>query len=172
MPEDINESLEKRTEYDVFNVANGYTIYKILKPLVLIDQYEIIAQYGAESIDDNLDLNSLPMRRKEAFSRLISQIYLLLTNMKIEPKIHNSVTRVERILKGIQTQEYNIFRSQYNSDNQRELIIDEYLLDTNLSKIRTLKKIINSLLKSSGLLFKKTESQNLEDIKKEFIRNA
>ena len=72
---------------DVWNVADGFTKFKILKWMIMLDKLEMVAIYGCEDIEEQL-----PNNIKLAYLPGINVVRLRLTGtMSNDWDIHQSV---------------------------------------------------------------------------------
>jgi len=73
MSSPIKQAIEKGS--DAWNVAQGYTTLKILKPLVEMDKLVKVARYGCENIEETPQINSIPglkaQMRVDAINRMV-----------------------------------------------------------------------------------------------------
>ena len=107
-------SIEKGT--DAWNVAQGYTHLKILKPLVEMDKLVKIAIYGSENIEDSFNISQdiKIQMRIEAMHRLIDVLREVIENCLFAmsyqgtketiEELYNRIKEVEKVISGISRQ--------------------------------------------------------------------
>ena len=68
---------------DTWNVADGFTKLKILRQLVMLDQWETISQFGGEEFDGDLNMNDnqIKKRRVEGLQRFHATLRQLIGNV-------------------------------------------------------------------------------------------
>jgi len=49
---------------DAWNVADGYSKLKILRPLIFLNKYNKIAKFGVEDIGEDLELDNLQLSKR------------------------------------------------------------------------------------------------------------
>ncbi len=171
----LNKPLAVDLESDIFNVGGGFVIYNILKPMVQIDRYEMIAQYGEETIDEdkNLSQNSRNLRRIEALDRYISTLILLISNTKFVKRnrygLDFAKQKLDFIYKHI-PMTYKILRDEVSSEEH--YVIDEVWFRKFIDQVRHIKDEIYSILNRSGLIFRRKEGLNISKIEQDFINRG
>jgi hypothetical protein len=162
---------------DAWNVAQGYTALKILKPLVEMDKLVKIAVYGCENPEQTIEINQQPdiktMCRIDAISRLIDCLKELFENSefamkrKLTPerltKLQDRVTAVENVMNGI-TRETIDMRT-----NEKQIQINEEHFRICLNELREIKKEIPKPLNENSLIFPTSEEVDFDAIKKNII---
>jgi len=162
---------------DVWNVAEGYVKLKILRPLIQLDRYEIISQYGTEEIDQEIFLsdNDISKRRIEAFNRFISTLKQLIGNVKFALKMTAQDEMKEYLerLENVENVKDNIF---YENENQitheRELVINEDLFRRCLKIMLEIKDDVNKPINKAGLIFREGDEVDLDKIMKDIIEGG
>lgn len=163
---------------DSWNVAQGYTTLKILKPLVEMDKLVKIAIYGAENIEDSLMMSPdfKVQARIEAIKRLIDSLKEAIENSEfamsksgtndILTNLAIRVQDVENVISGI-TQTTTDMRT-----NQVLTVINEEHFQVCLSELRDIKKEIPKPLNSNSLIFPTSDETDLDAIKKQMIEGG
>ena len=183
------ESIESELS-DTWNIAKSYTnlknlhnLYstehliklKILSLLVECDRYIKVALYGAENIEESLDIDpgSKIECRLQGLDRLKENLKLLIENnrlmLKKEDKFKDFSKRfkeIERVWNGLTREEEN------NIQKMRIIVINEKHFKLCLDKLRDIKREIIKLLNIRGLKFfpSKEIVKRKRDINKKTIR--
>jgi hypothetical protein len=166
-----NEGLETS---EVWNVAQGYTQLKILKPLVEMDKLIKISIYGAEYIKQSLQIlqEMKLMNRIEALNRFVDILRELIENTyfalgkEIKPVLEQLEFRVMEVNKVINA------ISRITTDQRtgkRDIVINEMHFTNCLEELRDIKKKITDPLNKNGLIFPSSEEIDLDKIKNNII---
>jgi hypothetical protein len=167
----VGETIERGT--DAWNIAQGYTALKILKPLVEMDKLVKIAIYGYENIEDAFIFQTQPamktQMRIEALQRIIDTLRELFENSEFAMKksmtpetlaeLQTRTEKVEQVLGAI-TKENLDMRT-----GQRETQINEEHFSTCLNELRNIKQAIPKPLNENALIFPSSDEVDLEKIK-------
>ena len=144
-----------------WNVADQYTKHKIMKPLNLCDYYEDIANFGYESIiDEIINYNSIPndIIKIKALYRLIKQLIRVIDNTKFALKKKGTKEEVLKYKKTLKTLIENFPRIIIKSNQSGNLRIRDYELFQNiLDQVSEIKSKINEPLNANHLIFTDTE---------------
>lgn len=170
---------EIESKSDSWNVADGFTKLKILKPLVEMDKLVKISIYGAENVDDTFNLIQYPemktMLRIEALNRLIDVLRETIENSRfgckkdekvIIDKLEKRVFDVRDVLPAISSEKIDM------RTNSRTIIINEEHFLTCLEELRAIKKQIPEPLNKSGLIFPSSEEIDLDKLKQDIIEGG
>ena len=162
-----DERVFKEKEQDAWNIADGYTKIKILRPLINLDRYENLAMFGKQEMEDMVDRTDIPYKRVEGMERLIFELKQVIGNCKFSiekmdiatlDKLIERLENVERVLDGIATLKRDFVR------NEDTLEINEEHFKTCFKIIRSVKDELNSLLNRAGLIFKLNDSVSIDDV--------
>lgn len=163
---------------DIWNVAQGYTTLKILKPLVELDKLIKIAIYGVENIEE---INQIPPQMKtdtriEAINRVIDTLKEIFENSefamkkyKTEEELKKLIERVERVEKVLPAITIKTTDQRTNSEIDQ---INEKHFKNCLNELRLIKKEIPKPLNKNGLIFSQSEEIDLDMIKREIIEEG
>lgn len=164
---------------EAWNVADGYVKLKILKQLVLCDKLEIISLYGTEDIDDSLTnqipMEMIPQRRVEALTRLKDNIKQLIGNVKFAIKqddedkfeaLRGRVILVEDMLDAIS------YVAEDQVSHHEQLIINEQWFRKMLGEMQDIKELINFPINDAGLIFRKSDEMNFEELLKDISQGG
>lgn len=169
-----NPAREIESKSDSWNVADGFTKLKILKPLVEMDKLVKIAIYGAETIDDTFNLLQYPemktMLRIEALNRLIDVLRETIENSRFACKkeekaildeLEQRVFLVRDVLPAISGEQIDM------RTNSRVVVVNEEHFGTCLEELREIKKTIPEPLNKSSLIFPSSDEIDLSKIKEQ-----
>lgn len=174
----VQEEVKKGSE--AWNVAQGYTQLKILKPLVEMDKLVKIAIYGAEEIDASLTVENYPglkeKLRIEAINRLTDILREVVENSQFAcnkadsketlEKLFTRIKEVEKVLPGIQS------KSTDQRTGSAMLTINEEHFNLCLEHLRKIKEEIPTPLNQNNLIFPSSEEIDLDKIKKQIIEGG
>lgn len=169
------ESVERSS--DTWNVAQGYTNLKILKPLVELDKLIKIAIYGCENIEESLMFAQNPQLknqlRVEALQRIVDSLRELFENSEfamnksgtpaIFTKLQERTKVVESVLSVVVNQNIDM------RTGQTEMSINESHFNICLNELRAIKQAIPKPLNDNSLIFPSGDEINLDAIKQEII---
>lgn len=174
MPEgDISLS----STYNAWNVASGYSYTKILKILVLCDDYIRIAEFGCINIDDMFmrTPDMIAGERVVAIKRLCSELIMLIENtyfaVRKEHKAKLDIfrTRLRKIrafLPKIETRRFDARVNKYMTN-----INEEHFMNC-LEDMRDIKEAMMTPLNSSGFIFPESEEVDIDKIKQEIMESG
>lgn len=164
---------------EAWNVADGYVKLKILKQLVLCDKLEIIALYGSEDIDD-MQVNPVPPemvphRRVEALTRLKDNITQLISNVKFAIKseddekfeaLRGRINLIEEMLDAI------CYMAEDQVNHNKQLVINEGWFRKMLIEMQEIKENINFPINNAGLIFRKSDEMNFDELLKDIAEGG
>lgn len=177
-------NIEKNNEItkssDAWNVAQGYTQLKILKPLVETDKLVRIAIYGSESIEGTIQLreyNHIKTElRIEAIQRLIDTLKEIIENSKFactkldsSKKLDKLSTKIEELIKVLPAISKTVTDQRNNTTT---IEIHEKHFNTCLTSLRQIKEAIPIPLNMNNLIFPSSEEIDIEKIKQELIHGG
>lgn len=166
-------SIEKGS--DAWNVAQGYTHLKILKPLVEMDKLVKIALYGTENIEESsmIDEQIKTQMKIEAMNRLIDTLREIIENSNFamnQKETKNSlkkltirIEQVESVIGGISKTTLD----QRTGESQIILNGDHFWIC--LEELRSIKKEIPEPLNQNSLIFPMSDEIDLDKLKDQFI---
>lgn len=171
-----DQTIEKGS--DAWNVAQGYTHLKILKPLVEMDKLVKIAIYGCENIEDSLitpeELKT--QMRIEAMNRLIDTLREIIENSDFAMnqkdtkdnllKLKIRIEFVENVISGISRK----VSDQRTGEIKTALNEDHFWIC--LEELRSIKKEIPDPLNKNSLIFPASDDIDLEKIKEQLINGG
>jgi hypothetical protein len=157
-----------------WNVAKPYTQEKILKWLVLIDEYQTIATFGFSKIESDVFINNENLKntsRLHAMKRLIHSIVSLIRNTKFAVKKNDMKSfedHTKRLLL-IEKSLYKLREEKKRGNKITELGINEKLFDLMMKEISEIIDDINQKLNDADLIFTHTEDIDPKKIKEGYI---
>ena len=169
-----NEGLETS---EIWNVAQGYTQLKILKPLVEMDKLIMISIYGTEHIENSLQIpqEMKTLNRIEAINRLIDILREVIENTyfalgkEIKPILEELERRVMKVNEVINA----ISRTTLDQrTGKKEIVVNEKHFTVCLEELRNIKKLIADPLNKNGLIFPSSEEIDLDKIKNNLIHSG
>lgn len=160
---------------EAWNVAKGYTIELILKPLVEIDRLVKIANYGTPMIDEtfNITKEMKTSLRIEAIDRLIDEFRNLIENAIFSSKNKDSKEEFKELKEKIRRLESfkgpiaAVRTDQRNGHS--EIVINEKFFRKFMEKLREIKTELPEKLNANNLIFPFSEEVDLKSIKERFI---
>jgi hypothetical protein len=164
-----------------WNVASDYVKLKIMKPLVLSDEYSRIAKLGYSTMFEELGITvavSKDELRLRGFEWLINELLLLIDNSIFAIKstadteeLQKYYVQLKEIEKVMPLLSKKII-SQVKGTNEIKIIDDKY--DPMYDRVVEIKRMIEYPLNRNHLIFYDKETFNVSDYKKklsERIRN-
>ncbi|GAI82623.1 unnamed protein product, partial [marine sediment metagenome] len=153
LPENTEGSVSLGTE--AWNVADGYTKIKILRLLIKLDQYETIAKFGTEELDEEMILNKnqLAQRRVNGLDRMIFILDQLIGNVKFALKVGSKDIIIgfeERII-NVKEVSSGVFRSSENMINHEvDISINNKLFNLCFEILKSIKDDLNFPINQAG----------------------
>lgn len=163
-------------ENKTWNIAKKYSELKLMNPLEVSDKYEIIAQFGYESIEElnKLDIDEFQINynKIKGFELLVSKLIQLIKNsefsVKIDKdKIKNNLEKLELIESIIP----NLYKKiQYKKFKLKP----EYNIFFKI--VRSIKSNINEQLNKNSLIYMQNQEISLKELiekdEEEFINES
>lgn len=173
--DDVGRSIQSESEN--WNTAQGYANLKILRHLVQLDRYDVIAQFGTEEMGDDMLLsdNMINRRRCEGIERLYSSLRILIENTKfairskdkpIADDIYDRLRNVEDIVNKTYKNETDPVTHEENFE------INEDTFRKLLELIRELKMNYNNLLNNAHLIFRSNDELDLDKIMSDIVEGG
>lgn len=160
-----------------WNTAKEYSERKILRPLLMADDYETIAYLGSldiiEEIMQNYNVDEMKLR---GFRRLLSSLILVCNNSYFALQTHASAQKkIEEYRKKLIQIQKDLVKVFYVTTNQvkgiRKIVLNsEY--EKKLEEVSEIKKNINVSLNQGDLLFIHKEVFDPKDFKKRIFEEA
>jgi len=178
MPFPFQKSNTDSIESDRFNIALGYVTLKVLQPWVECDKHIKIALYGAEDINDSLNIPE-PIKiilRLQAIDRLKENLKALIedTNFlmnKNDKLLYKTfMLKMERYDEALE--KMPLFKNEIDMITHKEkIVINEKQFTKCLNYLREIKKEIGKPLHRANLIFK-TDEFDFDALKKKIINGG
>lgn len=155
-----------------WNVAQGYTNLKILKPLVEMDKYVKIALRGSEEIEFALMLSpeQKVQARIEGIKALVECLRETFENSDFAMEKENTRGKMEQLSKRVEiVAEYldGVSYSEFDARTGINVIrIDESHFTNCLNELRLIKKEIPQPLNKNNLIFRGSDEVDLDKLAK------
>lgn len=141
-----------------WNVASDYARSKIMQPLYLADEYELISIFGTADFIEELNLQINPdILRIKGFKRLVNCLIMLINNTsfavkqdKGQPTLEKYKQELKKINKAIPLLT-EIKTNQVKKTSELKLIKERY--DKVLERVLEIKALINKPLNQNHLIF-------------------
>jgi len=160
-------------DFDIYNMSSPYIFLKIFKFMTLFDSYEVIAKYGYESIDDIVPKNQIPIRRKEALDRYLTTLRITISNAKFIIKDKDTLDKLGVKIDLLYKQLDNATTTKRDGITKCEMIyINEEIFTKIIKYSREIYESLCIYMNQAGLIFKKREGFDVENIKDQFINLA
>jgi hypothetical protein len=162
---------------EAWNVADGYTKIKILRNLILLDRWEIIAQFGTEEMGEDAiyDQNGINKRRVEALNRFVSTLRQLIGNVKfaIKKGFREELKDHEERLDTVKDYLQLICDNTENAvTHEEELQINEEIFKKIFLILQDIKDKLNFPINASGLIFRESSEIDLDKIMNEIVEGG
>lgn len=164
------DSTEQASES--WNVAQGYTNLKILKPLVEMDKLVKIALYGSEYIEDFAQLQQSPellvQLRTQAINRLIDILREIDENSDFAMEKQGTKEKLKelnaRVLEVEKYMDAITFEESDARTGAKITKINEEHFRTCLNELREIKKEIPHPLNKNNLIFRGSDEVDLDKL--------
>lgn len=164
-----NESDFLISETGNWNVADQYSKIKIMKPLEFCDIYEDIANYGYDSLLEELVYVKAPTDelRYRGLNRLVNELLKLSQNCQFAMKKEGTLSQMKEIEKTLQKiRDYFLPLTYTKKINQAlgtsEIKLKKEIFEKIFDKVKELKIQINYPLNKNHLIF--TDKQEFDPI--------
>jgi hypothetical protein len=159
---------------EAWNVAQGFTHLKILKPLVEMDKLVKISIYGAESIEESMEYpEQLKTKmRIEAINRIIDLLREVIenTDFAMNKDCQKLLDDCERRVKLVEGVIHAVYRETMDQrTGETKIIINQEHFTTCLEELRDIKKEICFPLNKQSLIFPSSDEVDLDKLKEQLI---
>ena len=151
---------------ETWNVADGFTKINVLKILIEVCLYELIACFGRQNEKEYLSKNEIVENRIFGFERMKFSIRQVITNtmFKIDRKDMDIVNDLLSTIEVIDEVSDKIYYSTYNHiTKEEEVIINEKHFKKCLKSLGNIKETLFFILNHAGLIFRKGEEIDLDE---------
>ena len=176
MPPKKDFDAYKISESGNWNVAADFVKFKIMKPLYIMDELEIICEFGHADILDELTIPvDIDQKRIVAIRRLIKYLSMLIKNTIFalkkdgKEKFEKFAKRLDEIRKVLPTL-YN--SASDNVKKTRKIKINEKNYQKVLDNLIEIKAEINDPLNQANLIFTPSEEFDPVEFKKKLMQDA
>lgn len=171
------EQGEVQKGIEAWNVAQGYTQLKILRPLVEMDKLVKIALYGCEHIEYSFEYppEMKTMMRVEAIQRLVDVLREIVENSKFacEKKSESILLALEQRIFEVQDVLPAItHRTVDQRTGEHSEPINEEHFSNCLQELRRIKQEIPKPLNDNSLIFPASDEIDLDKVKEELIHGG
>ena len=174
---DNNDGALISGETEAWNVAEGFVKLKILRLLIQLDRYEIIAQFGTEEMDQDLGLNEIDIAKKriEGLQRFVATLKQLIGNVQFALKKDGikSIKNYKERIKEVENVMDGIFEYQENQVTHDQTInINDNLFRKCFTILKQIKDEINTPMNKAGLIFKESDGLDLDKMMDDYIHGG
>lgn len=160
-----------------WNVASDYAKLKIMKPLYLSDEYEIIATFGTSELIEEFQVNvPIDVLKLKGFKRLIKSLLMLINNTKFAitkkadkktmEKCKEDLEEIEKIIPAL-------FKTKFNQiTKQKQIVIKPEKYNRILNRVLEIKASINEPMNKYDLIFTTKEEFDPKKYKKKVFDSA
>lgn len=153
---------------ETWNIADGYTKIKILRLIIMLDLDEELAMFGRRDDLEVIDPKQIAEKRVEAVERMIFHLKQLIGNCMftiekgqdeyVVNKFLHRIEQVENVIDGISQVVIN------DVTKEDELRINERHLRRCVATLTEIKNELNFPLDRAGIIFKKSDELNIDEI--------
>jgi len=159
-----------------WNVARGYSLGKILRLLLEIDEYEKIAEFGTSELIDEFTINEnmKTEARLKALRRLLKTLQMVIDNtiFAVKKKDKELLKLYSEDLNKISKVMKYVSRTSFNQrDKKKYTVIDEEKFEVIFEMLIRLKKEINEPLSRAGLIFGTDDSIDPDEFNKKLMED-
>jgi len=141
-----------------WNVASDYAKVKIMKPLWLADEYELISLFGTADFIEELNLTIPPdVLKIRGFRRLVNCLLMLINNSYFAVKKdrgRDDLEKYQEELKRINKIIPVLCKTQINQlKKTNQLVLNKEIYEKVLERVLEIKALINEPLNKNHLIF-------------------
>lgn len=166
-----NASGESLFNTETWNVADGFTKINVLKILIEINLYELLAEFGRQDEQEGMSPEQITENRIYGFNRMKFAIKQVTSNcmFKIDAKDKRRVEKMMDRVRMVDKVSDGIFSTYSNYVTKEErIVINEDHFRKCLDILSDVKEVLFSILNRAGLIFRKGEETDLD----EFMRTV
>lgn len=153
-------------ETTTWNIADGFTKINVLKILIEINLYEVMAKFGKQHLEEEINNSEIATRRVEGFDRMIFALRQIISNCMFQID-KDDKTKVEELIERVdfvESKAENIATEFTNEvTKETELRINEEHFRNCLDTLSDIKKQLHFYLNRAGLIFRKGEETDLDE---------
>lgn len=171
MEKETADFIEKGSE--AWNIAQGYTFMKILKPLVEIDRLINIARYGTDTIESSIEVphEVKTNLRIEAINRYLDELKKIIDNSKftMNKGLTEEIDKLDKRLEMIEDTIAAISSLKVDARSGMEITyINEQHFNLTMNALRDTKNKLYDLVNKASLIFPASDEIDLEKLKHRF----
>jgi uncharacterized protein Yka (UPF0111/DUF47 family) len=154
---------------ETWNVADGFTKINVLKILIEINLYELMAEFGRQNESEFISPEQMTENRIYGFNRMKFAIKQVTSNcmFKIEKQDRTRVSSLLNRIKEIEKVSDGIYTTYYNHITKEEKnVVNEKHFSNCLEILSDIKEQLFSILNRAGLIFRKGEETDLDEFMK------
>lgn len=151
-----------------WNIADGFTKIKILRPLIEMDLYENYALFGKKDLDEPTDPATISKIRVEALYRIYHTLAQVMGNSRFAIRAKKDkvilsfmtarLTNIEPYLETIASVRLN------HITHEEHIEIHEEQFRNVFNIVKELKDELNTILDNASIIFRKGEELDIESI--------
>lgn len=156
-------------ESTTWNIADGFTKINVLKILIEINLYEVMAKFGKQNLEEQISDNEIAHRRVDGFDRMIFALRQIISNcmFQIDKDDKDKVEELIERIDFVESKAENIATTFTNDvTKEDELKINEEHFRNCLDTLSDIKKQLHFYLNRAGLIFRKGEETDLDEFMK------
>jgi len=157
------------SETTSWNIADGFTKINVLKILIEINLYEVMAKFGKQNLEDDVVPSEIPYRRVDGFDRMIFALRQIITNcmFAIEKEDKEKVNKIVERIDNVEKYSDGICTITTNDVTKEvALRINEEHFGKCLDILSNVKEELHFILNRAGLIFRKGEETDLDEFMK------
>jgi hypothetical protein len=162
---------------ETWNIADGFTKFKILRLLMELDYDEEIAMFGKrDDLQMQISPEMIPQNRVEAFEKMIFHLRQLIGNCRFsiekgfdEKLINNFLDRLDIV------ENYSDGIAEYKKNyvtKEESIVINEEHFRKSFTILRDIKMELNFPINRAGLIFRQSEEMDLDKIMNDIIEGG
>lgn len=163
---------------EAWNIADGFTKVKILRILIELDLYENLALFGYQTVEDmeTTPTELIPRKRVEALNRMAFDLRQLIGNCRFSIDKQQDRMIVAHLFARLDTVEKFLDGSYTSTRNyvthEDSLMINEEHFKKCFDIMRNIKDELNFPINRAGLIFKQTDTTDLDQLTKDLIEGG
>jgi len=152
-----------------WNIADGFTKINVLKILIEINLFEIMAKFGKQNLEEEVNPHEIPYRRVDGFDRMIFALRQIISNCMFQIETED-IEKVKALVERIDLVESfsDAIANTLKNDvtKETELRINEAHFMRCLDILSDIKEQLHKYLNKAGLIFRKGEETDLDEFMK------
>ena len=152
-----------------WNVSDGFTKIDVLKILIEINLFEVMAKFGKQNLEEIVPFEEIPQRRVDGFDRMIFALRQIISNcmFQIDKDDKDKVNRLVERIDAVESRAGGIATEFTNGvTHETQLTINEEHFRKSLDILSNIKEELHYVLNKAGLIFRRGEETNLDEFMK------